>query len=71
MVLVIIFGIVLPYEMYLTKEETESTVYLKTFGDTYGNINGKLYIWDNSNSEFNNFGVNNIFVPTRVKITYN
>jgi len=44
-------------------------VYLKTLGSSYANIRGKLYLWDDSNTEFTNYGVNSIFIPTRVKIT--
>ena len=62
---------VIPNEMYIEREENENNIYLKTFGSTYGNVNSKLYMWDDSNTELPNYGVNSIFIPTRVKITYN
>jgi hypothetical protein len=68
---VIIVMVIIPNEMYIEREESESQVYLKTLGSTYGNVNNKLYMWDDSNSELPNVAVNSIFLPTRVKITYN
>jgi hypothetical protein len=67
----IISLVIIPNEMYLEREESESNVYLKTLGTTYGNLNNKLYMWDDANSENPNVAVNSIFLPTRVKITYN